>query len=139
MILALSLGLILFICGIIHFNWVFGGTFGFAKSLPTNEQGERVLNPKKVDSAVVGIGLTSFGVLYILKSGLIKFSFPEWILNYVFWLIPIIFILRAIGDFKYIGFFKKVRTTDFARLDTKLFSPLCLLIGLLGVLSQLMK
>jgi hypothetical protein len=33
---------------------------------------------------------------------------------------------RAIGEFKYVGFFKRVRGSRFARRDTLLYSPLCL-------------
>ncbi|MDC1540332.1 DUF3995 domain-containing protein [Flavobacteriaceae bacterium] len=139
MILSILLSIILFGLGLIHFNWVFGGKFGFAESLPTKESGERVLNPKKNDSAIVGIGLTTFGLFYIFKSGLFEYNLPEWIMKYGSWIIPIIFLLRAMGEFKYIGFFKRVKKTDFGKLDTKFFSPLCLIIGVLGVIIQLMK
>jgi len=62
MILSILLSLILIGLGIIHFNWVIGGKYGFTESLPTKENGERVLNPKKIDSSIVGIGLTTFGL-----------------------------------------------------------------------------
>tara|TARA_R110002049_G_scaffold273961_2_gene451889 strand:- start:226 stop:645 length:420 start_codon:yes stop_codon:yes gene_type:complete len=139
MILSILLSTILIGLGLIHFNWVVGGTFGFSESLPTKESGERVLNPKKIDSAIVGIGLTVFGIFYIFKSGLIAYNLPEWIMNYGGWIIPIIFLLRAIGEFKYVGFFKSVKKTNFGKLDTKFFSPLCLLIGILGIIIQLIK
>ena len=138
MILSVLLSFILILLGSIHFNWAFGGTFGFLNALPTNENGEKVLNPKKIDSAIVAIGLTLFGLFYIIKSGLIEYELPEWILTYVGWIIPIIFILRAIGEFKYVGFFKSVKNTGFAKLDTNFFSPLCLFIGIGGLIANLM-
>ena len=116
-----------------------GGTFGFAESLPTKENGERVLNPKRIDSAIVGIGLAAFGIFYLIKPELIAYTLPEWVLKYASWIIPIIFIIRAIGDFKYVGFFKSIKSTDFGKLDTKLFSPLCLLLATLGIIIQLIK
>ncbi|PKV48215.1 uncharacterized protein DUF3995 [Aquimarina sp. MAR_2010_214] len=134
MILTILLSFIFFILGIIHFNWVAGGTFGFEASLPTKESGERILNPKKIDSAIVGFGLIAFAFFYVLKSGLIDYDLPEWILKYVKWIIPSIFMLRAFGDLKYVGFLKKVKHTKFGKLDTKLFSPLCLIIGLIGLI-----
>ena len=139
MILSIILMLILIALGVIHFNWVFGGEFGFTESLPTKENGERVLNPRKIDSAIVGIGLTAFGVFYVLRSGLIDYNIPEWIMTYGSWIIPILFLLRAIGEFKYVGFFKSVRKTGFGKLDTLFFSPLCLLIGILGLIIQLIN
>ena len=138
MILSVLLSFILIGLGIIHFNWVFGGKFGFKEAIPTNENGESVLNPKRIDSAIVGVGLTAFGIFYLFKSGLINFSLPDWILEYGGWTIPILFLLRAVGEFKYVGFFKSVRKTDFGKLDTKLFSPLCLIIGIFGIIIQLM-
>ncbi|XCF05646.1 DUF3995 domain-containing protein [Tamlana crocina] len=137
MILTISLSIVLITLGAIHFNWVAGGTFGFAESLPTKESGERVLNPKKIDSAIVGTGLTLFGIFYIFKSGMTENILPNWLLEYGGWIIPIIFILRAIGEFKYVGFFKSVNKTNFAKLDTKLYSPLCLFIGAVGIAIQL--
>ena len=123
----------------IHLNWVIGGKFGYVESLPTKENGERVLNPKKIDSAIIGIGLIAFGIFYMIESGLIEYNLPEWIIKYGSWIIPIIFLLRAVGEFKYVGFFKSVRKTEFGKLDTKLFSPLCLIIGILGIIIQLIK
>lgn len=101
--------------GLIHFNWVIGGEFSFEKSLPTKENGEKVLNPKKIESAVVGIGLIVFGVFYLIKSELLEFNIPDWIIKYGGWIIPTIFLLRAIGEFKYLGFFKKIKDTEFGK------------------------
>ena len=137
MILSILLSLILIVLGLLHFNWVLGGKFGFEESLPTKESGERVLNPKKIDSAIVGLGLSLFGAFYIFKCGLINYSLPEWILKYGSWIIPSVFLVRAIGDFKYVGFFKKIKNTKFGKTDSKLFSPLCLVIGILGFLVNL--
>lgn len=137
MILSIFLSIILIGLGLIHFNWVIGGQFGFSESLPTKPSGERVLNPKNIDSAIVGIGLTAFGIFYIFKSGLTDYDLPEIVMRYGSWLIPSIFLLRATGEFKYIGFFKSVKETSFAKLDTKLFSPLCLLIGIVGIIVHM--
>ncbi|MCX2745492.1 DUF3995 domain-containing protein [Mangrovivirga sp. M17] len=134
---SLILSFIFLILGLIHLNWVIGGEFGFAQSLPTKENGERILNPKKADSAIVGIGLIFFAMFYIFKSGIINHQIPGWVMKYGGWIIPSIFILRAIGDFKYVGFFKKLKDTDFGKRDTKFFSPLCLIIGILGFIIQI--
>ena len=40
-----------------------------------------------------------------------------------------IFVLRALGDFQYVGFSKRIRGTQFAHWDDRIFSPLCLLIA----------
>lgn len=127
------------VLGIIHFNWVLGGKWGFEKALPTNAEGKRVLNPTRLESAMVGIGLILFGLIYLVKSGLLDMNLPIWIIQYGGWVIPSIFVLRAVGDFKYIGFFKRIKKTEFGKMDSKLFSPLCLAIGLIGLLIQIIK
>jgi len=61
---------------------------------------------------------------------------PNWLSHYGLWAITTIFLIRAIGEFKYIGFFKKIKTTTFGQMDTKFYSPLCLIISFLGVILQ---
>ena len=139
MTLAIILSIIFFILGILHLNWAFGGKFGFDKALPRKENGERVFTPKKYHSGLVGLGLIAFGLFYLSDSGLVYSDLPSWILKSGRWIIPIIFILRATGDFNSIGFFKKIKNTEFANWDTKLYSPLCLVIGLLGLIIELVK
>ncbi len=128
----LLLSFIFFILGLIHLNWGIGGKFGFNQSLPTKENGERVLNPKKIDSIIVGMGLLFLAFFYISLFGLFSLNLPEWLFKYGSWGIPSFFTIRAIGDFHYVGFFKKIKQTEFSRLDSKLFSPLCLIIAIIG-------
>ncbi len=129
---------IFIVLGLIHFNWVIGNEWGLDQSLPTNEKGERLFTPRRFDSAIVGFGLTAFGLFYLFQTGLINVEIPQWIEKYVQWIIPAIFLLRAIGDFKYAGFFKKIKDTEFGKADTKIFSPLCLLLSILGILIALL-
>ncbi len=130
---------ILIALSLIHFNWAFGGKWGFDKALPTNENGKRVLNPKKIDSAIVGLGLLVFGIYYLIRTRLIFIDIPLWILNYLGWFIVVIFTARAIGDFRYVGFFKRIKNTEFGKLDSQYFSPLCLCMAILAMLLELIN
>ena len=130
-----QIGVLLFLA-IIHFNWVLGGTWGFDKALPTNEEGKRVLNPTRTDSAIVAVGLFLFTSYYLVLGEIITIGVPSWMLTYAGWAISFIFILRAIGDFNYIGFFKKVKETPFAKRDSKYYSPLCFILGVVGLLIE---
>ena len=38
--------------------------------------------------------------------------------------------MRAAADFRLVGFFKRIRHTHFARLDTAVYSPLCLALAI---------
>ncbi len=130
--IALLLSLIFLALTILHLAWATGSTFGLAVALPTDESGVRVLNPGKVDCIVVALGLVSFSLFYLLRSGLVGFALPALLIAIASWLIPSIFMLRAIGDFRYVGLFKKVRQTPFGRMDTRFYVPLCVLIGAIG-------
>ncbi len=138
MIISLLLSAILLALGLLHFHWALGGKFGFDLAVPTRENGQRVLNPGKVDCVVVGMALVAFGAFYLIKSGVVDLTLMAWPFTYAGWVIPSIFLIRAIGEFRYVGFFKRVKTTDFAKQDTRLFSPLCLLIAIMGITVQVM-
>lgn len=137
--LSIVLTILFFGLAAIHFYWGYGGQWGFTNSLPTNEQGVRILNPKTIDSIIVGSGLLLFGTFYLFLGEIIKIKIAMWFKNILQWLIPLIFILRAIGDFKYVGFFKEIKTTEFANLDTNFYSPLCLVIGFIGFIVLKLK
>ena len=139
MILSLLLSLILSGLGCLHCYWACGGQLGFTATLPTKVNGQKVIKPKKRDCLVTGFVFFLFSFFYLLQSGIIVFEVTISILPYAGWMIPIIFIARAIGEFKYVGFFKSVKETNFGKIDSQLYSPLSLTIGLLGILTQLLQ
>ena len=114
-----------------------GGKFYFVEALPKNESGKRVLNPTKFSSAIVGSGLLLFSIFYAVRLGWIQIELPPLILSVTGWSIATIFFLRAIGDFKYVGIFKKIRDSDFAKNDNWFYSPLCFMLSLNGVLVEI--
>lgn len=132
-LLAILEGSLFLFLSLLHFYWAFGGKRGFSDGLPTNEQGVRVLNPTKLDSTVVAVALLFFS-LYYLNLVFKWLELARGLQKYAGWGIAFVFLLRAIGDFKYVGFFKKIRKTGFGRKDTRYFSPLCLIISILAVL-----
>ena len=136
-ILESILTIIFLIISIIHFYWVFGGTKGLDKALPTGKNGKRVLNPGKIETSIVGIGLLFFAFYYLTKIGILEIELPKLIADYSGWIISSIFILRAVGEFKYVGFFKKIKNTEFGKFDTKYFSTLSLTIGMIGILIEI--
>ena len=127
------------ILGGFHFYWLFGGTYGVKQVIPT--KGPTTVNKQAIPpfaTLIVALGLVSCGLLYLIKVEIFVLPIASWIIEYGLWFIPSIFILRAIGEFNYVGFFKKIRDTEFAKADSRLFSPLCLAIGVIGLLIQLL-
>lgn len=135
-LIAIALSLIFIALSGIHFYWAFGGKWGGAAAIPTKENNEPVMKPRTFETLIVALGLLGFGLFVLIKSGFIQFRIPEWFMDYGMWIITAIFFLRAIGEFRYVGFFKRIKGTHFAEMDTKLFSPLCLVIALLAVLIE---
>ena len=125
--------------GLIHFYWLFGGKWGLKKVIPTKENQTSTLSIPKFATIIVALVLHLFGLIYLVKSGHINVQIPNFVAKYGYWIIPSIFILRAIGDFKYVGLFKKVKNTEFAKADSKWFVPLCLIVGIIGLLTQLLN
>ena len=137
------IGLLLFFTfsflSVIHFYWGLGGKWGANAAIPTKANKEKVMNPKLFECFVVAFGLLGFGLFILVKTKILSFYLPNWLMKYGLWILSAIFILRAIGEFKYVGFFKKNRSTQFGQLDTKYYSPLCLAIGLLVMALALMR
>lgn len=124
--------IIFLMLAIIHFYWALGGNWGISSVLPTDKHGTKKLHPKKTDSAIVGCVLLIFSLFYAFNMGISGYKFPSVLFN-LFWMDHSRnFLVRAIGDFNYVGFFKKVKYTAFGKKDTYFFSPLCLLIAAIG-------
>ena len=139
-VIAIILFLIFLFISSIHFYWAFGGEWRSDVVLPTKgDNTTKVLNPTILSTLIVAFGLLGFGFFILVISGLITFDTPLLLSKYGLWLIASIFTLRAVGDFNYVGFFKKIKQTKFGKNDTKYFSPLCLTIGLLTIILELTK
>ena len=112
--------------GMIHFYWAFGGKAGLDRALPTKD-GRRLINPGRFLTFLVGIFLSAFAfVAYLLR-------FDGGVSDgtvYAGWALSALFFLRAVGDFNAVGFFKKIKSSDFAAYDTKYYSPFCVYFGL---------
>ena len=114
----------------IHFFWAFGGRWGADAALPTSQDGKKALNPDIFATLIVAFGILAMALLHLEKVQMLSLPIPAWINTYGLKIIAGIFLLRAIGDFRYVGFFKKIKNTKFANLDTKYYSPLCLILSI---------
>jgi Protein of unknown function (DUF3995) len=122
---------IFILLGAIHIYWGVGGKWGMKQALPQNIGTEKpVFLPGIVACFIVALGLFSMAFLTLNQADIININLPNVLKNYGMYAIGTIFILRAIGDFKYAGFFKKIRDTEFGKLDTLFYTPLCLYLAL---------
>lgn len=117
---------IMILLALIHFYWALGGKFGLDKALPTDTEGNRLLNPSKFMTFVVGLILLGFSyVPYKLYTG-----DESPVIVYAGYGLSILFFLRSVGDFNLVGLFKKVKNTEFSKYDTWVYIPLCLFISI---------
>lgn len=129
--------IILGLVSVLHFYWLFGGKWGLQFSLPEKVEGGAVFTPRWIETLIVAIGLIGMAFILLAQNNLIPFFTPNAFTEWSCIIITFIFLLRAIGDFKYLGFSKRIKNTNFSRCDTKFYSPLCLFLGLIFMTSWL--
>lgn len=129
--IAIVLFTIFLFLGGIHFYWVLGGKWGTGAVYPTKPGDKNPQFPGTVPTTIVGIVLISFGLFYLIRTGILPIVLPDFLIHYGLKIIIVLFTVRAIGEFNYIGFFKKYKETKFGINDTKFYSPLCVVIAVM--------
>lgn len=120
---------IMLLISAIHTFWALGGTWGLKATIPDIE-GKPLYAATPLSTFTIAFILFIGALIVLGRLGF--FGRPQLEILYFWgpWLLAAIFLIRAIGDFHYIGLFKKVRNSQFAFLDTRLFAPISLLLGL---------
>ncbi|MDQ1911417.1 DUF3995 domain-containing protein [Paenibacillus sp. GD4] len=130
-VFAWVVGIILFAVSGIHLYWMAGGRKGALAAIPSIGS-EAVFRPTKIATGIVAGALAVAGLFVLQLGGAVPglLVFPGWFMNYGGWTLALVFLIRAVGDFRWVGFMKQRRGSVFARWDTLLYSPLCLFLGL---------
>jgi hypothetical protein len=132
---AIILSIIFLSISAIHFYWAMGGKWAINVAIPTTSEGNAPFQPGVIPTLIVAFGLLGFALIALGNIGLFyDFLAKKWI-NYATYAIIIIFTLRGIGDFKYVGLSRKIKNTNFAKYDKHYFTPLCFLIATLAFLA----
>jgi hypothetical protein len=138
-VIAIILFLVFLFLASMHIYWALGGRWGRDAAVPAKDNNAKLFTPGPLPTLIVASGLLLLGFIVLVSGKLIAVPLPAWINHSALWIIAAIFLLRAIGDFKYVGFFKKITKTRFAQNDTKYYSPLCIVIGILAIVLALYK
>lgn len=131
--LAVFVAFTMLIVSFLHFYWAFGGKYGLESAGPKLEGDKQFIPSGKLIFIVacMMLGLAILPIQLVTPLPILQSS-----ISYIGFFIAIIFIVRGIGDFKYVGLFKTVYNSNFAQLDTRYFSPLIITLGVAyGVLS----
>ncbi|MEO4010454.1 DUF3995 domain-containing protein [Chromobacterium piscinae] len=107
-----------------------GGSTGFSSAIPEVD-GRKLFQPSAIGTAIVALLLALSAVAIVLHEG--RF-FPEtsWLARLLKWGLLALsagMLLRGVGEFRYVGLFKRVKGSRFARNDTRFYSPLCLMLA----------
>lgn len=111
----------------LHVYWALGGKTPGGAFIP-EVAGRRAFTPGRGARLAVAVALSVAALLVLARSGLLP-GLPAAPVAWACGLLGAAFVLRAIGEFRLVGFFKTVRGTEFASMDTWVYSPLCLVLG----------
>ena len=114
---------------VLHIFWALGFKFDIRNMVPV-VNGEPVFTPGPIGTFIVAVVLFGFaGVSLALGfSNKVPVNYLKAI-KITGFAIGIILLVRAVGDFKYAGFFKRIKDSNFAKYDYWLYSPFCLISG----------
>lgn len=129
--------LILIIIGLLHVFWVMGGSWGLNAALPNNDDSSMpVLRPGMLGTLFIALLCFFASLLLLVQIDFFSHIQSSHLSKWLCIAGGIVFLLRAIGEGKYVGFFKKIKHTRFAKQDTTIYSPLCVWLGLIFLLAS---
>jgi hypothetical protein len=126
--------LALAVCGVFavlaawHFRMAMGPMTGEGGAVPSVD-GKPLFVPTRRSTVAVGVVLLLFAGLVAATAGLVSLGLSATVLAWLSYGLAAGLLARAVGEFRYVGFFKRVRGSRFARLDTLVYSPICLLLA----------
>lgn len=140
--LLLALAIIAFAAAF-HLHWALGGRLGFSVSLPQRPDGTPVMAHRlpwwRPAAGAVALGLALLAWVLLGHAGHLPLPLPPGLANAALLATGAAFVARALVPNRYVGFFKSIRGTRWARFDTRLYSPLFLLLGLLLVAQAVQR
>lgn len=126
--MAITVAVILSALCLLHIGWGFTGVSGRSIALPEVD-GKPAFQPSRLACFAVAAALGLACLLVLAQGGVVPPLVSPRVTRLGTFGVGAAFVLRALGDFRFVGFFKRVRGTPFAKWDSRLFSPLCLLLG----------
>lgn len=114
--------------GLLHVYWAVAGKAETSIGVPSVD-GKPLFKPSTFATLLVAAALFTAALVISGISGWLGSLIPPSVFRVMTLGISIVFLIRAVGDFRYVGFFKSVTNSGFAYWDTWLYSPLCLFIA----------
>ena len=128
--IGVAVGSTLVLLSALHVDWALGGKVVKGAPVLPERDGQPVFRPSRVAAVVVAIGLLGAAVVLVLRTGVLDYLIGGPALRWASWSVAAVFLLRSIGDFRWVGFFRRERGTRFASWDARLYTPLAFALGL---------
>lgn len=117
----------LVLIALLHFYWLFGGTWGEGKTTPRDKQGKTVV-PTKLEILVSAFAFLVGGLLPLVALGVIPLSIPHAVVITLLVAGMLVFVGRGV-----VGLILSLNTpeprTDFNRLNIVLYTPICAVLA----------
>jgi Protein of unknown function (DUF3995) len=126
--IGVALVLLLLFLSVAHLYWVVGGKVGRDLVVPERD-GHPVFHPSAAGTALVAVALLAAATVVGFRAGVVSVLVGAPLVRWGTWIVAVAFLLRAIGDFRWVGLFRRERESRFATWDARLYTPLSLLIG----------
>src|SRR5690348_1716569 len=112
--LALLLATVFTALAAIHVYWsLAGGAAG--ETVPTRADGTPLFRPTVGGTLVVAGALLAAAAVVLGQGGVAALPIPPAVYRVGAWGLGAVLALRAVGDFRYVGLFKRERRSAFAR------------------------
>ncbi|MDG4859907.1 DUF3995 domain-containing protein [Streptomyces sp. T-3] len=126
----IGLATILFAIGVLHFVWAFSpwplkDATAFTKAIGGSDDGEM---PSAPSTVLVGLALISGAVLTLMVNESIPGIGPDWLRLAGMYGLTLVLLARGLGGY----FINSGAAGEFQRLNTVLYSPLCVALGSLA-------
>ncbi|MGT2510290.1 DUF3995 domain-containing protein [Cupriavidus basilensis] len=126
----------------VHVYWALGGSLAKDAAVPRIPRkvspGEGAaavaamvpaFTPSRTGTLMVAVGLAVVASMVAARAGLFAAPSTGPLLQWAIGLVAVAMLARAVGDFRLVGFFKRITGSPFARLDTRVYSPLCAVLA----------
>jgi hypothetical protein len=127
-VVAIGLCTVFLLLGLWHFYMAFARGGGEGAAVPSVD-GKPLFVPSTAATVAVGVLLLLCAALVAGTSRLLPVGLPPRPLSWLSYALGLALFARAVGEFKYVGFFKSVRGSQFAKMDTLVYSPLGLVLS----------
>jgi len=114
---------------LVHIYWLLGGRVGQLAAIPEID-GKPVFQPSTAATFVAAVALALCAVMIAATAGILTLPLSHAVLAWLTRALAVVLLARAIGDFRLVGFFKRIRHSRFAQLDSVLYSSLCLALAI---------